>query len=331
VPTQQNPEHTVVLVVYDGVQTLDVTGPYEVFAAANALLDDCMSTAARYSLKVCAARRNNSTVTSDSGFPIAAGPLPQPSAAIDTVVIAGGSGALDARRDQRLVGWIGCAARRARRVATVCTGAFVAAEAGLLNGCTVTTHWARAQRLAAEYPEVLVDPDPIYLRSGALWTSAGVTAGIDMSLAMVEADHGADLAVSVARWLVMFMHRPGGQTQFATTVWKPRAEHRPVRAAQDYIDANPADDLRVDRIAARVGLSERHFTRVFRDEVGEPPAQYVERVRVEAARRQLETTNDTVDRVARECGLGSAESLRRAFHRRLGVPPDTYRNRFRRH
>ena len=213
----------------------------------------------------------------------------------------------------------------------MCSGAFIGAEAGLLDGRTVTTHWARARKLADEYPRLTVDPDPIYVRDGNVWTSAGVTAGIDLALAMVEADHGADVAQTVARWMVMFLHRPGGQTQFAAPVWVPRATRSAVRTAQDYIDTHPGDDHRA-RPARRTGGDEqRHFSRVFTDEVGETPARYVERVRVEAARAELESTTSSLDLIARHCGLGTAESLRRAFQRRVGVSPDAYRRRFRSH
>ena len=174
-----------------------------------------------------------------------------------------------------------------------------------------------------------VDSDPIYIHDGRVWSSAGVTAGIDLALALVEADHGPDVAQTVARWLVMFLHRPGGQTQFATPVWTQRAERSPVRAAQQRIDERPADDYRIPELARQAAMSERHFTRVFTDQVGESPARYVERVRLEAARRALETSSTSLDGVAAACGFGTAETLRRVFQRHLGVAPDAYRRRFR--
>ena len=222
-------------------------------------------------------------------------------------------------------------APRARRVATVCSGALLAAAAGLLDGRRATTHWARADELAPEFPTVAVDPDPIYVRDGPVWTSAGVTAGIDLALALVEEDLGTEVSQLVARWLVMFLHRPGGQTQFATPVWTPRATRSPVRAAQTRIETSPGDDHRVASLARSAAMSERHFTRVFTAEVGESPSRYVERVRTEAARRDLESTADTLDAIAARCGFGSAETLRRAFHRRLHTSPDAYRRRFATH
>jgi transcriptional regulator GlxA family with amidase domain len=183
--------------------------------------------------------------------------------------------------------------------------------------------------LQEEFPSLRVDADPIYIRDGAVWTSAGVTAGIDLALAMVQDDHGTEVAQTVARWLVMFLHRPGGQTQFAAPVWVPRAERSTVSAVQSLVEAAPGGDHRVPTLAAAAAMSERHFSRVFAAEVGEPPGRYVERVRLEAARRELETTDSTLSVIATRCGFGTAETLRRCFQRRLGVSPDSYRRRFR--
>jgi transcriptional regulator GlxA family with amidase domain len=256
-------------------------------------------------------------------------PLPDPGIRIDTLLLPGGDQAQAARGDEELVSWIKTVAPRCRRVATVCTGAFLAAEAGLLDGRRVTTHWARAAQLAAEFPALEVDPDPIYIRDGKFWTSAGVTAGIDMALALVQDDLGSEVAQTVARWLVMFLHRPGGQTQFASPLWVPRAERSAVRAVQTLVEAAPGGDHRLPVLAAAAAMSVRHFTRVFTAEVGETPGRFVEQVRLEAARRDLETTNDTLDIIATRCGFGTAETLRRVFHRRLGVAPNSYRRRFR--
>ncbi len=268
-------------------------------------------------------------VRSGSGLLLGTDPLPGPDEPIDTLVLPGGDQARAARSDDTLMAWITATAPRCRRVATVCTGAFLAAEAGLLDGRRVTTHWASADRLAAEYPALVVDADPIYLRDGKYWTSAGVTAGIDLALAMVEDDLGGDVAQTVARWLVMFLHRPGGQTQFASPVWVPRAERSTVRAVQTLVESAPAGDHRLPALAAAAAMSVRHFTRVFTDEVGETPGRFVERVRLEAARHELEITSDTLEVIASRCGFGSAETLRRTFQRRMSVTPDSYRRRFR--
>ncbi len=227
----------------------------------------------------------------ESGLELGTGPLPEPSERIDTLVLAGGSGADAAAGDEALVSWVRHAAPRCRRVATVCSGAFLAAAAGLLDGRRVTTHWARAGQLRAAYPALTVDPDPIYIRDGKYWSSAGVTAGIDLSLALVQEDLGVDVAQTVARWLVMFLHRPGGQTQFASPVWVPRAERSTVRAVQTVVEAAPGGDHRLPALAAAAAMSVRHFTRVFTAEVGETPSRFVERTRLEAARRELEETD----------------------------------------
>lgn len=317
----------VVVVAYPGVQALDVAGPYEVFAGATALVTSRDPDAVP-PYTVCLVSRRGGAVSAESGLPLGTAGLDVADGPIDTLLLAGGFGVFEARRDQELVDWVREAADRARRVATVCTGTFLAAEAGLLDGCTVTTHWARAEQLAADYPSLDVDPDPIFTRADRRWTSAGVTAGIDMALAMVEDDLGSEVAQTVARWLVMFLRRPGGQSQFAAPVWMPRAERTSVRDVQQAIEADPAADHRIAVLAGRAAMSPRHFSRVFTDDVGESPGQYVERVRVEAARHQLEDTADTVAVIARRCGFGTAETMRRSFLRRLGVAPDHYRRRF---
>jgi transcriptional regulator GlxA family with amidase domain len=323
------PRRSVIVVAFDGMQPLDAIGPHEVFAGATAVLAAKKRASAGYDLSIVSA--HGTPITTESGLQIVTAPLPSGRSRIDTLLIPGGEGAQTARHDEALVGWIRSAAQRSRRVATVCSGAFIGAQAGLLDGRKVTTHWARARQLAEDYPRLTVDPDPIYVRDGKVWTSAGVTAGIDLALAMVEADHGTDVAQTVARWMVMFLHRPGGQTQFAVPVWLPRATRSVVRSAQDHIDTHPAGDHRLDLLARRAAMSSRHFSRVFTEQVGETPARYVERVRVEVARAELESTTSSLDIIAANCGLGTAESLRRAFQRRVGVAPDAYRRRFRSH
>ncbi|MEN9645895.1 MAG: hypothetical protein RL238_2564 [Actinomycetota bacterium] len=316
----------VVIVGFEGLQSLDAVGPLEVFNSATRVAEGLGVTGG---YRVSFVSSDAAVVRAECGLGLASDPLPDPSTAIDTLLLPGGDGVHDARADAALVEWIRAAAPGCRRIATVCTGAFLAAEAGLLEGRTVTTHWARARRLQAEFPSLTVDPDPIYVHDGRVWTSAGVTAGIDLALALVEADLGTDVAQTVARWLVMFLHRPGGQTQFATPVWVPRAERSTVRAVQVLVEAAPGGDHRLPTMAAAAAMSVRHFSRVFTAEVGETPARYVERVRVEAARRELETTDDTLDVVAHRCGFGTAETLRRSFRRHLAVAPDSYRRRFR--
>jgi transcriptional regulator GlxA family with amidase domain len=311
----------VVLVGFPGVQALDLVGPYEVFTGASLLT--------KGGYEVIVASAGGQPVSTATGLAFIAAPLPDPREPVDTVVLPGGAGVDDARSDPELVGWIKAVARSARRVVTVCTGAFLAAEAGLLDGHRVTTHWAFADRLAEEFPNIEVDSDPIFIRScEQIWTAAGVTSGIDLALSLVEDDHGTEVAQTVARWLVLYLRRPGGQTQFAAPVWMPRAKRPSIREVQEAIECEPGGPHSVDDLARRAAMSPRHFTRVFTEEVGEAPGQYVERVRTEAARRQLEETDDTVVAIASRCGFGTAETMRRNFIRRVGIPPDQYRKAF---
>lgn len=311
----------VVIVGFPGVQALDVVGPHDVFSTASLL------TGGGYDLVVAAA--NGHPVTTITGLRFATLPLPDPSEPIDTVVLPGGGGVDAARSNEELTGWIKAASVTARRVVSICTGAFLAAESGLLDGCRVTTHWAFAERLAREFPTLDVDPDPIFVRSsGTVWTAAGVTAGIDLSLSLVEDDHGTDIAQTVARLLVLHLRRPGGQSQFAAPVWMPRAKRTSIREVQEVIEAQPGGPHSIGDLARRAAMSPRHFTRVFTAEVGEAPGHYVERIRTEAARRQLEETDDTVVAIAARCGFGTAETMRRNFLRRVGISPDQYRKAF---
>jgi transcriptional regulator GlxA family with amidase domain len=311
----------VVIVGFPGVQALDVVGPHDVFTGASLLTDG--------GYDVVMASLDGQPVTTATGLAFLAAPLPARSDPIDTVVLPGGSGVDAARANPELVGWIKAVTGSARRVVTVCTGAFLAAEAGLLDGSRVTTHWAYARRLAREFPTIDVDPDPIFVRSSdTVWTAAGVTAGIDLALSLVEDDHGTEVAQTVARWLVLYLRRPGGQTQFAAPVWMPRAKRTSIRDVQEAIETEPGGAHSIFELARRAAMSPRHFTRVFTDEVGEAPGHYVERIRTDAARRQLEETDDTVVAIAARCGFGTAETMRRNFIRRVGISPDQYRKAF---
>jgi transcriptional regulator GlxA family with amidase domain len=311
----------VVIVGFPGVQALDVVGPHDVFAGASLLTNG--------GYDVVVASIDGRPASTATGLAFVAAPLPDPSEPIDTVVLPGGGGVDDARSNADLMRWIKAAGGNARRVVTVCTGAFLAAEAGLLNGCRVTTHWAFAERLAREFPAVEVDPDPIFIRSSdTIWTAAGVTAGIDLALSLVEDDHGTEVAQTVARWLVLHLRRPGGQSQFAAPVWMPRAKRTCIRDVQEAIESEPGGSHTVGELARLATMSPRHFTRVFTDEVGEAPGHYVERIRTEAARRQLQETDDTVVAIAGRCGFGTAETMRRNFIRRVGISPDQYRKAF---
>jgi transcriptional regulator GlxA family with amidase domain len=214
-------------------------------------------------------------------------------------------------------------------VASVCSGAFLLAEAGVLAGRRATTHWESCDALARRHPDVEVDPDPIFVRDGNVLTSAGVTAGMDLALALVEDDHGPERALAVARQLVMYVRRPGGQSQFSAALRAQRAERRPLRELQAWVADHLDADLSVEALARRAAMSPRNFARAFAAEAGVTPARYVEEVRVEAARRLLEGTGRPVDGIAAACGFGSAETMRRAFLRTVHVPPSEYRKRFR--
>jgi transcriptional regulator GlxA family with amidase domain len=248
--------------------------------------------------------------------------------AIDTLLVSGGPGVAQAAEDAALLRWLGHSARHARRLGAVCTGAFVLAAAGLLDGRRAVTHWAFCDQLAQQYPKVNVDPDPIFVRDGNTYTSAGVTAGMDLALALVEEDLGRKIALSVARNLVMFVHRPGGQSQFSSLLELQAADREPLRELRTWAAEHLADELSVEALAQRVHMSVRNFSRVFHREVGCTPARFIERLRVETARRRLEETDAGLQQIARECGLGSPDSMRRSFLRVVRVAPSHYRARF---
>ncbi|MEV6280467.1 GlxA family transcriptional regulator [Nocardia sp. NPDC051832] len=312
---------TVLIVVFDGFQLLDLAGPADVFSSA-ALLG------ARPGYRVEIVAAASGAVRTSAGVQVLAGALGGWAGPVDTLLVAGGLTALDTSNDDALIAGIREIAGRAERVGSICSGAFLLARAGLLDGRRATTHWAGGELLASEFPAVLTDPDRIYVRDGSVWTSAGVTAGIDLALAMVSADHGSELAREVARWLVVYLHRPGGQSQFSAPVAAAPPQRNSLRTLQVWLEENLAEDLSLAALAARSGMSTRHFSRVFAAEIGTTPARYVERVRVGAARRLLETTDQPMDRVASTVGLGSPDTLYRIFHRHLGIPPGEYRARF---
>jgi len=317
----------VVFVIYPGITALDLVGPHEVFTAASEVARRTGCDADAYDVEVVAPDAGVVRATRGPSL-VADRSLGSVSGTIDTLVVVGGEGARAAADITDLVVGVRHLARRARRITSVCTGAYVLAAAGLLSGRRVTTHWAWCDDFAGRYPDVVVDPDPIFVRDGNVWTSAGVTAGMDLALALVDEDLGRDVALMTARQLVVFVQRPGGQSQFSAQLGAQLAARQPIRELQHWIVEHPDADLGVDRLAAHVAMSPRHFARVFRDEVGCTPAAYVERVRVEVVRRLLETTDDTVDDIADTAGFGTPETLRRAFARRVGTNPSEYRDRF---
>jgi transcriptional regulator GlxA family with amidase domain len=317
------PPRIVVIVVFDGVQSLDITGPLEVFTGANSHLAEHGSGPA---YQVVVAGPGGAPVRTSSGLTLVPGTDLRAAPAAHTLVVPGGEGTRS--QNEELTAWLRRHAPGARRITSVCTGAFLLARAGLLAGRRVTTHWAYAEALQRQFPGVHVDPEPIYVRDGRVLTSAGVTAGIDLALALVEEDIGREAALDVARHLVVFLRRPGGQAQFSAQLRAQLARRRPLREVQQWVTERPAEDLSVPSLAARAGLSPRQFARSFAAETGMTPGRYVDRVRLEAARRELEDTGAGVEQVARSCGYGTPETMRRAFIRALGLSPAGYRQRF---
>jgi transcriptional regulator GlxA family with amidase domain len=313
--------HRVVVLAFEGVQSLDVTGPVEAFSVATRYFGG------EYAIELVtpdggpARASSGLSLNADRAAADVRGP-------IGTLVVAGGEGALRTAKDEPTRGWVRDAAARSERVASVCTGAFILAAAGLLEGRRATTHWDSCQRLAERHPQITVESDPIFVRDGNVLTSAGVTAGIDLALALIEDDLGPQAALRTAQALVMFVRRPGGQSQFSAQLKAAPARREPLRDVQAHIAEHPAADLSVPALAARAYMSERNFARAFRAETGMTPAVYVELSRVERARRELETTDLPVEAVAASCGFGTVETMRRAFARRVGVNPAAYRERF---
>jgi len=317
--------HDVVVVAFDGLQLLDLAGPVEVLRTATRL-------GASPPYRTVIATPDGEPVRSESGVAVAADAslagLARSRTRVDTLVVVGGEGTRSVVDDGSFLTDLAGVAGRTSRVTSVCTGAWVLAAAGLLDGYEATTHWAWCDTLADRYADVKVRPDRIYVRDRDRWTSAGVTAGVDLFLALVEADHGADLAHRAAGWLVVFVQRPGGQSQFSAQLRAQRATTTSIADLQAWLGDHLDEDLGVEELAARVGMSPRTFARVFRRETGTTPAAFVEELRVEAARRLLETTDLTVAAVAGRVGVKHAETLHRAFHRRLGTTPDRYRQHF---
>jgi transcriptional regulator GlxA family with amidase domain len=317
----------IAIVAYPGVQSLDVTGPLEVFTGAQRLIEATSRSGRGYRVKVLSS--GGAPIETSSGLHLTPhGDLHDVATPIDTLIVAGGPGCMVAAADNALVEWIAATASTARRCASVCTGAFLLGQAGLLDGRRATTHWSAAEALASLHPSVEVDPDPIYLRDGHVWTSAGVSAGMDLALALVEEDLDRDVALAIARHLVLFLRRPGNQSQFSAMLAAQEPERQPLREVLRFAVEHPEAELSVEVLAARAHMSPRHFARVFRAQTGLTPARYVERVRLEAARRALEDTAEPVAVLAASCGFGTAETMRRAFLRALGVGPTEYRRRF---
>lgn len=355
---------TITIVAYPDVQALDVVGPHEVFSLANRFVLDPAAArddvgphgrpgrrsvpgaiattrpAAPYAIEVVARAEPGravgaaATVRASSGLvlgidrTISGAAVTPGDRAIDTLMVVGGQGTEQVVRDRDVLSWVAAVAPTCRRVTSVCSGTFVLAAAGLLEGRRVTTHWSECDLLQRLHPGVRVEHDPIFVRDGPIATSAGITAGMDLALALVEEDLGRDLALAVSRWLVMFVQRPGGQSQFSSQLAAQVADRAPLRELQGWIAEHPDADCSVAALASRVAMSPRHFARVFRDEIGVTPASYVESVRVELVRRLLETTDRSIEQIARDAGFGTVETLQRAFRRAVHITPTEYRRHF---
>jgi transcriptional regulator GlxA family with amidase domain len=322
----RRPPVSVVILAVPPVQELDLVGPLEVFAGANRVLGE---RGPAYDIRVVSSQPKP-IIRGECGVSLLAhGYYRRLREPVDTLVVVGGATSKNTR-DSRLSLWLQKMAGRVRRVASVCVGAFVLAEAGLLRNKRATTHWAFASDLQKNYPDVKVDANPIWIQDGNIYTSAGVTAGIDLALAMVEEDHGASVALEVARGLVVFLRRPGSQAQFSVSLSTQTSGRKALRDLQVWIAENLQNNLSIDVLAKRAAMSPRNFSRVFRKESGTTPAKFVERLRVEAARRQLEQTFRAIKEIAASCGFSNSEIMRRTFLSQLQVTPSAYRLRFQR-
>ncbi len=317
------------LVAYPDFETLDVTGPFSVFAGTARWLREVQGVKNEtYIVEVLGAEVGLLRASGGLGVMVDRS-FRTIRDGIDTLLVAGGPGTRRAVQDNELLAWLRRIAPRVRRLGAVCTGSFILAKAGLLDGKRATTHWAWGAELARRYPQVIVDADPIFIRDHNIYTSAGVTAGMDLALALVEEDYGREVALQIARDFVLYLRRPGGQSQFSTLLVAQSKDREPLRELQTWIAENLEADLSVLALARRVAMSPRHFARVFTHEVGMTPGQFIEKMRVEAARRRLEESPHGLKHVAADCGFGSADTMRRAFLRTLRVAPTVYRSRFR--
>ncbi len=308
-------------------QGVDVIGPLEAFGIASRMFEES-SGRRGYETELVTSANDLALPTSSGVRLLAHRHYSEVKGKIDTLLIAGGAGTRGPR-DPTLLAWLCRVAQHARRVCSICTGAYLLADAGLLNGKRATTHWRFVASFARQHPGVSWDPNPIFVQDGSIYTSAGISAGMDLSLALIEEDYGSALALDVARHMVIFLRRPGSQAQFSVALAAQAAERRSLQELQVWIAENLAKDLAVETLAARAAMSPRNFARVFARELGQTPARYVEQARIEAARALLASTDDTLDQIAARCGFSSAELLRRSFVRQFKVAPSQYRKHFR--
>lgn len=314
--------------IFPNFDMIDLCGPRDVFFFANPILGmQGRADEPGYQLFVIAAEPG--PVRSHCGLEIiATHGCAEPIEGLDTLIVVGGVGMLSAAADQRLIEWLKAMSTRVRRLASVCSGAFLLAAAGLLNNRRVTTHWLYCEQLAAAYPALRIEPDRIFVRDGGVYTSGGITSGIDLALALIEEDLGREIPRAVAGVMVVYLRRPGGQTQFSPFLQPEPGNCRDIGELKSWILGHVAEDLSVERLAAQLSMSPRNFARRFREDTGDTPAKFVEFARIEAARCQLEQTRMSLEAVAKNCGFGAAERMRRAFQRHMSVGPHEYRERF---
>jgi transcriptional regulator GlxA family with amidase domain len=315
----------IVILMYPCVRELGVAGIVDVFSSANEMLPE----ERRYQIEYVSTEKTPGTEGMYGQQMRAGRHYSELKGKVDTLIVPGGSGVVRESEKPPLLKWLKKQAGGTRRVSSACIGAFILAKAGVLDGRRATTHWAYARQMAEEFPAVKVDPEPIWVKDGNVYTSAGGTSAIDLSLALLEEDHGRKIALEVARMLVVFLCRPGNQAQFSVSLQDQTTENRPLRDLQIWMLDHVADDLSVPVLAARAAMSERNFQRVFTREMGKSPAHYVEEIRVEAVRRKLERSTQGMGEIATACGFNSADVMARSFMRQLKTTPAEYRARFR--
>lgn len=321
-------EKHIVIVAPSFTSLLDVAGPLEVFAKAASLLDFTSQAAESYQLHVIAAE-GGKVVNTSTGLPIVCeGNLKSIDYPIDTLLIAGMPGAPEEMVSKATLQWLRKHEPKIRRVGSVCAGAFILAEAGLLKGKRATTHWMACGKMAQRYPDIRVEKDPIFVKDGHIYTSAGISSGMDLALALVEEDYGRDLALMVARQLVLYLKRPGNQSQYSAVLSFQKVNYQPIRELQDWLISHLNEEITVESMARRISMSPRNFARVFHREAGITPAKFIEKLRVETARRRLEETRLSLEEISQECGLRSPDTLRRLFLRHFKTNPGDYRRSF---
>lgn len=322
-------ERLIAIVAMPDTMLIDIAGPADVFSRASIFLKSEAPGKEPYKVLTISPEHGKKTCTSLSGIsintPVSYKAIDEK---IDTLIIAGYASKSQFRLGKDFYNWLDQNSGKIRRIASICRGTFALAEAGLLKGKRATTHWMACNELQAKYPDIIVDPDPIFIKEGKIYTSAGVSSGMDLALAMVEEDYGRDLALTVAKELVLFLQRPGNQSQFSTVLAQQHTESGPIRDVQEYISEHIKDELKVEQLSEHCAMSPRNFARVFLKETGITPGKYIEKVRLEKAKRSLEDSNLSLDQIADSCGIGSQDSLRRLFLKHLNITPGHYRKSF---